>query len=176
MAECFGNFLKDNSTLLTWNIVIHAFVVLKQLPIPFENYLILFGKTNGQPKLLFGFIFVCVAGRTIGDYFFFICSERKFFIPKKRVTLNMVYSEQCEMVKEYLFSFYKGTWRQQSNNNILGRIKKKTTPYAFIHMLQIFKWFFFCRLCRFESCANLMRLKSKPFKRLFIVLDWYNHM
>lgn len=34
--------------------------------------------------------------------------------------------------------------------------------------------FFFLR--QFRSCANLMRLKSKPFKRLFIVLDWYNSM
>lgn len=155
LAEYFGNFLKDNSTLLTWNIVIHAFVVLKQLPIPFGNFLILFGcKTNGQPKLLFMFIFVCAAGRTIGDYYssFFLVFVPKgsFLFRKKRVTLNMVCSVQCKMVKEYLFSFYKGTWRQQfNNNNILGGIesKKKTAPYAFIHMLHIFEWFFFFRLC-----------------------------
>lgn len=107
-------------------------------------------------------------------FYLFVCRPTNraiLFGPRKtswrRVTL---WSE----VEDYLFSLYKG-----HSTTTLGTTSQQEFTHAHL-LLSIFcisLWVFFFFLTSIRIvCANLMRLKSKPFKRLFIVLDWYNNM
>lgn len=136
--------------------------------------------TSFHSHIVFICLFVCV-GRRVGAIL--------FAVPWLNF-LKKGYTSGWRKVGDYLFSLYKGIWqpfdiKRVEENTVAERVRESeraihTRTFHFSMGVCFFPiplphHFFRSVLSSIESvrvhaCANLTRLKSKPFKRLFIVL------